>query len=72
MSYAFFDILEEKLHVLDLAKGPPSLQPFDISVPIGCTNLPMGGYFPVSMQCSAYSFPPTSGGGTGGSKYLLD
>ncbi|PGH12492.1 hypothetical protein AJ79_04236 [Helicocarpus griseus UAMH5409] len=34
----FVDILEEKLHVLDLAKGPQSLKSFDIGVPIGVTG----------------------------------
>ncbi|KAK2777379.1 hypothetical protein FQN53_002254 [Emmonsiellopsis sp. PD_33] len=33
----FIDILEEKLHILDLAEGPKSLKSFDMGVPLGVT-----------------------------------
>ncbi|KAL9098300.1 MAG: hypothetical protein Q9163_006019 [Psora crenata] len=30
----FFDIVKEKLHVIDLQKGPSSLQSFDLGTPV--------------------------------------
>lgn len=36
----FVDIVEQKLHVIDLNKGPTSLKSFDLDVPVGWVLYP--------------------------------
>jgi sugar lactone lactonase YvrE len=38
--FRFVDIWEQKLYVLDLAKGPESLKTLDTSASIGCVSPP--------------------------------